>query len=113
MHPEGYGQLDRTLAHRLSYEAFVGVIPDGLTVDHLCRNRWCVNPWHLEPVTGLENGRRGESPWAKNGRKTQCKRGHALTPDNVYITRTGSRSCRACMDMHRKNYELRKAAKTA
>lgn len=69
----GYGvfSTDGTsiLAHRWSYEFYVADIPDGLVLDHLCRNRRCVNPWHLEPVTDRVNVLRGESPPAKNARK--------------------------------------------
>lgn len=57
--PNGYGKLGGSWAHRLSYETFVGPIPEGLDLDHLCRNRGCVNPDHLEPVTRKENLRRG------------------------------------------------------
>lgn len=59
MHPKGYGTFAHELAHRRSYEMFVGDIPDGLHIDHLCRNKRCVNPAHLEPVTHAENNRRG------------------------------------------------------
>jgi hypothetical protein len=64
------------LAHRVIYEYLVGPIPDGLSIDHLCRVRHCVNPAHLEPVTHRENVLRGQAPTAVNGRKTRCKRGH-------------------------------------
>jgi len=85
-------------AHRYSYEAFVGPIPEGLTLDHLCRVRNCVNPEHLEPVSLKENLLRGDSSPAHNARKTHCMRGHALSGDNLYINPgTGYRACRTCL----------------
>ncbi len=96
MHREGYGLLDRTLAHRLSYEAFVGPIVDNLTIDHLCRNRWCVNPTHLEAVPLATNVMRGESPPAKNARKTHCPKGHPYDESNTHVTSKGWRICKAC-----------------
>lgn len=85
-------------AHRVAYEALVGPIPDGLTIDHLCRNRACVNPAHMEPVTRGENVLRGESAAATHARKTHCKYGHEFTPENTY-TPPGRdvRMCRACI----------------
>ena len=79
-------------AHRASYEAFVGPIPDGLTLDHLCRNTKCVNPEHLEPVTMRENTLRGTNFVADNARKTHCPLGHEYT----YTTKRGKRRCNTC-----------------
>lgn len=79
-------------AHRFSYE-LLRPIPDGLVLDHLCRNRACVNPDHLEPVTDLENRRRGLTP--PDG--PQCINGHDYTPENTYRDpRYGKRQCRIC-----------------
>jgi len=82
-------------AHRVTYEALVGPILEGLVLDHLCRNRACVNPAHLEPVTQQVNTLRGIGPAAVNSRKTHCSRGHELTPDNVYGAPV-RRQCKAC-----------------
>lgn len=83
-------------AHRVSYETFVGPIPAGLTLDHLCRNTLCINPAHLEPVTIKENVLRGDGPTARNARKTHCDRGHAFDETNTGPNANGGRSCRAC-----------------
>jgi len=84
-------------AHRYAYEALVGPIPEGLQIDHLCRHPRCVNPGHMEPVTIRENVLRGIGRSAVNARKTECFRGHPLTPDNIYPTRNGrGRACRIC-----------------
>ena len=99
--PNGYGQFmegkKSHLPHRWIYTFMVAAIPDGLQIDHLCRNRACVNPYHLEPVPQPVNNARSESPTAVNARKTHCKRGHEFDEANTYVLPgSGSRSCRTC-----------------
>lgn len=91
-------------AHRASYEIFKGKIPIGLQLDHLCRNRKCVNPNHLEPVTARENNRRGFSIAALNSRKTHCKNGHELSINNLLKNRLPVRICRICNAITCKRY---------
>jgi hypothetical protein len=83
-------------AHRVTYEALRADIPPGLQIDHLCRNRACVNPWHLEPVTARVNTLRGRSIQAENARKTQCLNGHDFEGYNLRVDPTGRRICRTC-----------------
>lgn len=84
------------MAHRHAYEVLIGPIPDGLQLDHLCRNPACVNPNHLEPVTSRENLLRSNGWGGVNARKTHCHKGHEFTPENTLIGRDGRRVCRAC-----------------
>lgn len=107
--PEGYGYIGldgRTVpVHRYSYELLVRPIAEGLTIDHLCRNRRCVNPNHLEPVTERVNTLRGTSPSARYAARTHCARGHEYTAENTKIRRgknggAGSRICRACARLY-------------
>jgi hypothetical protein len=82
-------------------ELFVGPIPEGLVIDHLCRNRGCINPTHMEPVTNAENVLRGEGPTAVNARKTHCKRGHPFDDVNTYVYAKG-RACRMCHQLRQR-----------
>lgn len=118
-HYRGFGQWN---AHRAAYVLAKGSIPDGLVIDHLCRNDACVNPEHLEAVTHRENVRRGLlsslRPWHRYSRegdprsmRTACNHGHPLVGDNVYvIPSTGHRLCRTCHRARsRASYHRRKA----
>jgi hypothetical protein len=107
---KGYGEFrfqGRTsLAHRVAYELLIGPIPEGLSLDHLCRNPRCVNPAHLEPVTHQENMRRTGPARIQ----AHCLRGHELKEPNLYVSRRGARSCRACALQRAHIQRLRKKA---
>lgn len=92
------GSLGAARAHRVGLDLAGVAVPEGMHVDHLCRVRHCVNIEHLEVVTPAENLLRGAGAPALNARKTHCKRGHALTEDNIYRqpSAPSRRSCRKC-----------------
>ncbi len=96
----GYGRIFKGRkpyqAHRVVYELLVGAIPEGMTLDHLCRNRLCVNPAHLEPVSDRINRMRGISPPAVAARRATCVHGHEYTPQTMRLTKQGARVCRIC-----------------
>ena len=97
-------------AHRYAYKQLVGPIPEGLHLDHLCRNPPCVNPDHTEPVTPRENVLRGDGVTAVNARKTHCDRGHEFTHENTYVPSTRrERVCRACLAIRQAAYYRRKS----
>lgn len=102
------GRKINLMAHRATWTLLRGDIPDGLQLDHLCRNTLCVNPDHLEPVTQAENLRRGFSPTANNARKTLCVRGHSLYGENLYVTPKGYRQCRECIRIRWLHFSARR-----
>ncbi len=85
-----------TVAHRISWKLTYGDVKNGLELDHLCRNRWCVNPVHLEPVTHRENEIRGHTFIRDNFLKTHCHKGHPLSGENLFVRKGGRRRCKAC-----------------
>jgi hypothetical protein len=100
---KGYGRskipgFRRTMrVHRATYELYVGPIPEGLTIDHLCRIKSCCNPDHLEAVTAIENCRRAPPP--VRAERTHCSEGHELTPENVC-----AKGCRACINAYMRKW---------
>lgn len=121
---DGYGRFSIKhrlyLAHRVAWELEGVEIPPGLQIDHLCRNRKCVNPQHLEVVDGRTNTLRGTAPSAFNSVKTHCPRGHALDGENLLVVaRNGVgtlgrkfRKCRTCQNETYKRYRIAKKART-
>lgn len=112
--PNGYAHFyyrKSRRAHRVSYEHFVGVIPDGLVLDHLCRNRICVRPDHLEAVTHRENDLRGHSPNMLTMKRGVCQRGHEMRGENAYVRngRCGNVSvaCKACIRLASAAYRVK------
>lgn len=106
---KGYGKFSAWIspgykgwiAHRLSYQLFIGPIPEGMTLDHECDVKACVNPLHLRPMTALENRLRGRFPLRE---RTHCLHGHEFTPDNTRLYR-GARICRTCHREYMREYD--------
>ena len=101
-------------AHRVSYETFIGEIPEGLTIDHLCENKICINPDHLEAVTMKVNVLRGTAVSAINARKTHCNKGHEFSGRNLVMKKKSKSSgmervCRICKNSRQIEYNRRKA----
>lgn len=116
---DGYGNFSMVrdgrkiyrYAHRLTYQSLVGEIPAGLVIDHLCRNRKCVNPAHLEPVTDRTNIRRGAALPAIQARQTHCVNGHEFDDENTYVwAKEYHRSCRACGAERARGYRAKSKA---
>lgn len=126
--PDGYGKVSidgrSGYAHRAAYQAYVGLIPQGMQIDHLChsedpecgggsdcRHRRCINPLHLEAVTARENSIRANNSFVSiNARKTHCNSGHPFEPGNTYVRTNGSRKCRTCQAQAEKRYKAKRQA---
>lgn len=94
----GYGEGRRTVGvHVVAYETRLGSVPSGLVIDHLCRNRRCCNPDHMEAVTRRENTLRGASPPAVQAASATCAQGHPWAPETTYTGPNGKRRCRICL----------------
>ncbi len=120
-YPTGYGKFRvgrppvETYAHRWSYLLFCGPIPADQQIDHLCKNASCINPDHLQAVTGKVNTARGNAGRAASDRqrsKTHCRNGHDYAGGNLYVYPNGWRGCRECNRQAQKTYSMRKKARS-
>jgi hypothetical protein len=107
----GGGRGQTVSVHRWAYEHFVGPIPEGLEIDHLCRNTACCLPSHMEPVTHAENMARrvAQTHWSR--RKTHCKWGHEFTSENTLLLPGNRRVCRECAARRTREYKQRKTTR--
>lgn len=105
--PRGYGRINirnnrslnprQVMAHRLAWELHRDPLPPGVNIDHrVCRNKWCVNPWHMALCTKLENCEQPDGMIGKRRAKTHCPKGHPYSGDNLIIYKRPGRICRAC-----------------
>ncbi|NWA62995.1 HNH endonuclease [Pantoea sp. B9002] len=115
LYKNGYGQIwngaRAEQAHRVAYRFYVAEIPADKEIDHLCKNRRCVNPKHLDIVTHQENIARSNTVMGENARKTHCMRGHPLEGENLIITKQKTRQCRICSNMRARNAKARRKEK--
>jgi len=108
--PNGYGQFGRFMAHRVALAEATGVRDTQLTVDHLCFNRRCVNPEHLEWTSMRENNLRSNGVSGRNARKDACDNGHPFDAENTYIRPSGGRDCKTCRREAGRRLRERRAA---
>jgi hypothetical protein len=113
---DGYGRFKghgtMVNAHRFAWELLVGPVPAGMVLDHLCRNRKCVNPDHMEPVTPKENTRRGFLLFMQKRQQTHCVHGHPLSGSNLGRDWRGHRRCKTCAYAHARRWQATRKAVT-